>query len=422
MAGLMIAQLCKAKYDVTVLEQSKDIYSKHCTGGLSLGEWAINIFKTHIPNGELIKNAIFHKEIAIVSAFEGETKQSTIPLENYPVCTTTWDAVYRTLLSDIQYNSRTSEPMLLTNTKVTHAKYEDNVWKVSYTTGATYHVEQADILIAADGAHSTIRKATVTNAQPHFTGRLAWRGRVPGSIVIPQELKGVQEGLLVFVRMGGHYIILRVIFLSALEPPFLTISSYAVPNIEIADTSGKASMEWCWYYPYTEGASLDVENIAVSFVELDELFKDDLRVQRINETWKKHLQMTKDEVPPSIWTVLSSCDTPWVTKVTSFQEGLVDPCDQGSIEGSENSGDCRSVSLLGEKLFLIGEACAQLPPHIGASVDATAEQALAITDRLEGNIDSKTYLGWVKEVTARRHEDSEDTGEMGMYDHIKYQY
>jgi 2-polyprenyl-6-methoxyphenol hydroxylase-like FAD-dependent oxidoreductase len=225
----MVAKLCQ-ECDVIILEQNNALYSGKYDGGLSLGPWGQKVFDAHIPAPELLDRTIRTKWLSIFTLDHAEMermqKEGGVPrdytqpvAEEHRVVMTTWAAVYQTLLQDIDVDSEIDwktasegRPRLRVGAKVEDAQYKDGTWTITYRSTATNRVETeiADILVAADGAHSTIRRVTLSDVAPSYTGVVAWRGRVPDGVVVDRD-REIRNDLLVWYRMlRSQYIILSV--------------------------------------------------------------------------------------------------------------------------------------------------------------------------------------------------------------------
>lgn len=79
---------------------------------------------------------------------------------------------------------------------------EDEV-RVAYEQDGRRHTLAADVLIGADGVHSTVRDGLFGAESPRFTGNIAWRALVPVSCV-PEGL--VQPKATVWWGPGRHFV------------------------------------------------------------------------------------------------------------------------------------------------------------------------------------------------------------------------
>jgi hypothetical protein len=424
----MVARLCQDQCDVVILEQNETIYSEKHAGGLSLGRWAQKVFDVHIPAPDLLRRtirserlSIFTLDDAVMDSLQEEghrLNDYTQPvIEDHRVAMTTWAAVYRVLLQDIDvvdselaWNTASKARLrLCTGAKVEDARCEDGRWTITYRSRATNHcqTETADILVAADGAYSTVRRLLLSDTRPTYTGVVAWRGRVPDSVVLDLD-KEIRRDLLVWYRMReAQYIILWVPFLQPFDSGILTTRRYAVPVLDSADGNDGAVIEWCWYHPYEEGTDPELEDVMTTFVDQERLLEGKVEFLRAKK-WKDRLQRSSANLPRSIWDMLSQCETPWITKVTAAD---------GHDDGTDDEGDSESsdlyMSSLATKPLFAGEAYAKLPPYLGSSLDGVAEHALAIDDFLRGGSDEQALHSWQSDSTARRLRTSTHAGQQG---------
>ncbi len=86
--------------------------------------------------------------------------------------------IHRTDLLDLLAGAVRSQSnaQLFTNHRATECRHETGKATVNFANGAT---DSADLLLACDGVHSTLRANVLTSAQPRFRGQVAWRGLVP---------------------------------------------------------------------------------------------------------------------------------------------------------------------------------------------------------------------------------------------------
>lgn len=63
---------------------------------------------------------------------------------------------------------------------------------------------RADLVIAADGAHSAIRETVIPGSPPQYVGYVTWRGAVPATAVSEASRKVLQERILIFRTDRGY--------------------------------------------------------------------------------------------------------------------------------------------------------------------------------------------------------------------------
>ncbi|KNG52867.1 hypothetical protein TW65_09309, partial [Stemphylium lycopersici] len=381
LTGLTVAGLCQEECDVIILEQNNAIYSRKHDGGMSLGAWGQKIFEKHIPAHDLLNRAIRSDRLLILSPDDDEMaplqkrggvsweRTQFVPKE-HRVAMTTWAAVYEVLLRNIAIESENiwekgneARPRLRLGAKVEGAQYEEGVWSITYRSTVTNRLETetADILVAADGAYSTVRRVTSPDMAPNYEKVVAWRGRVPDEVLFQKETEidtEIKKGLLVWYKMRGfQYIIL-----------------YAVPILGSTSGDDDTVIEWCWYHPYEQGTDPELEAVMTTFADQERL------MERRAKKWKEYLEASRTNVPKSIWEMLSRCETPWITKVIAAplttETTAADAPDEDTDDeaGDQSSNMCASLPLPARPLFA-GEAYAPLPPYLGSTFEPGAEHA-----------------------------------------------
>jgi 2-polyprenyl-6-methoxyphenol hydroxylase-like FAD-dependent oxidoreductase len=100
------------------------------------------------------------------------------------------------------------EALLEIGAKVTDVSYIDGLVTVDYTNVVrdTNHSAKADLVIAADGASSTIRQIMMPELQRNYSGYFAWRGYVPEN-EISEETRQLFDPKLSFFTYSGGYIL-----------------------------------------------------------------------------------------------------------------------------------------------------------------------------------------------------------------------
>jgi 2-polyprenyl-6-methoxyphenol hydroxylase-like FAD-dependent oxidoreductase len=142
-------------------------------------------------------------------------------LQQMPQEFTSWEAIHATLraaVPDECYRAG-SEVVVVSQTGS----------KVSATLGDGSAME-SDLLVAADGSGSAIRRKMLPDIEARYAGYVAWRGTLDESDVPPGLLPFFND-LFTFseARSGGHML------------------AYFIPGSDGAVTAGSRRLNWVWY-------------------------------------------------------------------------------------------------------------------------------------------------------------------------------
>jgi 2-polyprenyl-6-methoxyphenol hydroxylase-like FAD-dependent oxidoreductase len=100
-------------------------------------------------------------------------------------------------------------------------------------------VATGDLLVAADGARSTVRSQMLPDVHPSYAGYVAWRGLVPEPALDPWAAH-VLGSAFIFQQGAGHLVL-----------------EYRVPGEDGSTADGRRRWNWVWYRPVARGAALD---------------------------------------------------------------------------------------------------------------------------------------------------------------------
>jgi 2-polyprenyl-6-methoxyphenol hydroxylase-like FAD-dependent oxidoreductase len=207
-------------YSVHILERSSSSTLQSQAAGIRAGPELHSFISTHVPN--------FDPEYAIApDVFEivrqsGEVEMAIPPAD--PLRLTTWKKVYDMLLSTFlgeKNGDGDGKAVYETKMKVEDVREEgDGKVLVTYRNleDDTTKTVQADLVIAADGAHSTVRRIISSDdvEAPRYAGYVTWRGRVPEEDV-SQETRAALQNRCVLMRVQDGYMISYVQILQLIQ-------------------------------------------------------------------------------------------------------------------------------------------------------------------------------------------------------------
>ncbi len=243
----------------------------------------------------------------------------------------------------------------------------DRVWqRLRACTGGIYHhghtlvsVEQpgntvvanfaggeqidADLLIAADGIQSTVRKQLFPQSQPQYVGYIAWRGLVDESELSPQARDRL------FDRFGFCL------------PPHEQMLGYPVDGI---DRDGKATCRYnyVWYRP--AHPEFDLPRLLKG--SDGQQYADAIPPNRLHPDVVDDMRQAAERLlAPPFAEVVRRTKTPLLQPIV----------------------DLETPSMIQGRIALMGDAAFVARPHVGAGVTKAAGDARALADLLSQHDD-----------------------------------
>jgi salicylate hydroxylase len=188
----------RAGFDVDVYEQAPEL--TEVGGGINMGPNAARILYKLGLGGDLDRQAVRPASTHQRRWQDGRTLQRA-PLN--PRCEELYGAphltVHRADLLSIIAAGFPPERIHLGHRLVGHADKGDRV-EAAFANGARV---TADVLVGADGIHSTVRAALLGEEAPRFAGCVAYRGLVPVERIADLEL---EIGSQSWLGPGGHLV------------------------------------------------------------------------------------------------------------------------------------------------------------------------------------------------------------------------
>lgn len=221
LAGLFTATALRSTgWDVTVFEQSPNALDSR-GGGIVLQPDVVAAFR--------FAGIVTPEPLGVASGERVYLDRHGGVLEQFhmPQMQTSWNLIYTALKNALPPES------IRAGDAFSSFVVEGNEVIARFSSG---HTERADLLIAADGPASTVRRFVLPDAAPAYAGYVAWRGLVAERDLGEAAAQRLR-GRFTFQQSPGH---------SAL--------AYLIPGHDGSVQRGERRFNWVWYRKATPDA------------------------------------------------------------------------------------------------------------------------------------------------------------------------
>jgi 2-polyprenyl-6-methoxyphenol hydroxylase-like FAD-dependent oxidoreductase len=192
-------------YEVHVLERSSPETLQSQAAGLRAGPDVHAFIERYVKNFPQYYNSIDTLEVLTA----GGQVATQIPVST-AFKTTTWLALYTLFMAALlRAEEGRAKATYETRKQVTDVRKENGKMSVTFRnldTGTSQN-SIVDLVIAADGASSKVRKQFLPNVAPEYVGYVTWRGRVAESEVSQRTREALREkSTITPLKRNGYFL------------------------------------------------------------------------------------------------------------------------------------------------------------------------------------------------------------------------
>ncbi|KAG8528804.1 uncharacterized protein KY384_006493 [Bacidia gigantensis] len=215
------------------------------------------------------------------------------------------------------------------------------------TTQGNCSTATADLVIAADGPSSTVRRLLTPEIQRTYAGYVAWRGTVAEHLVSPSARETFVEKFTFFHAPGTQ------------------ILAYVIPGPNGTLEPGERLINWVWYCNYAED-SPELHDLMTDSEGATHRYTLPPDKNSKPEVLEQQRAFASQLLPPQFAELVRKTVTPFVQAITD-------------VLASENI-------FYDGKVLVLGDALAGFRPHTAASTNQAAYDAILLSDLMEGQM------------------------------------
>lgn len=215
---------------------------------------------------------------------------------------------------------------------------------------------EADWLIAADGAQSTVRALVAPEIGPSYCGYYIWRGLIDETLIPRRVLEEIAGRLVFGMAPGGHWL------------------GYLVAGREDQLRPGERRYNWAWYRSGDEEALRELLTDAHGVHHAGGIPHD-----RIRPALRDAMRAEASELlAPQMQAVIAATERPFLQAIHELG------CDR----------------LVHGRVVLIGDAAFTARPHVGMGVSKAAQDASTLAAALDASEALPAVAAWEQQRVA----------------------
>ncbi|CAO2655594.1 Nn.00g043970.m01.CDS01 [Neocucurbitaria sp. VM-36] len=217
-----------------------------------------------------------------------------------------------------------------------------------------------DLVVAADGSNSSIRRILAPEVKAEYAGYVTWRGTVPEDSVDREVLELLGANATVHRMNRSHFIV------------------YIIPTDEGALTPGKRLINWVWYHELPANSPSLTETMTDIHGKLHQGTVPRSLIRPA--VWAKQKTLGISKAPDCIVQLLERTQAPFVSKIYD----VASP----------------QAVFMGGKVVLVGDALVKFRPHCALSTNQAAFDCLALEEVVQGRVSMRQ---WERKVLVYGH-------------------
>ncbi|KAK0614988.1 hypothetical protein B0T17DRAFT_619823 [Bombardia bombarda] len=405
LSGLMHGiQLKSLGHNVTVLEQDPSSMRKSHAAGISFGANMEEFLKRYDRNNSSTTPTSIKATGSHVS-FRTHPQVHHVNIARKNTC---WGVLYRVFRANFdglqtelcpgppKHRDGDGQASYCTGKKVVALEYDHDQAEIGrvgkkatgkvvvlvedVTSGKRDKPFLADLVIGADGFHSTVKQLVLPQNAPaaelEYSGYVAWRGTIAENEVSAETREFFKNGFA-FDFMSRSYILV-----------------YIIPTDTGIFAPGTRLLNLVWYYNIPHSAP---EKMDAVFTDIDnQHHTNTVPAGLVNPAiWGQCRDSMLPNMAPAFVELVKKIDQPFVTRISD------------------------SVAILPSNLFwdgrvaLVGDAFATVRPHLGRATDHAAWQCLEMGKLWRGEITTEQWERELRVETERLWLLSKGLGECG---------
>ena len=305
--------------DVTILERSSGCFG--LGSGVMLPKKTVDrciendLFDSNIGRSH-VSNRYFYRK--------NEQNQEHFWTQPIRAIAFNWAEIYQNL------RRRVAPAHYHTHAEVTHLEKNEHGYRITTTNGKIY---EADLVIAADGVDSIARANLLPEAQPEYTGYIAWRGVI-------ENQSGFEKDMSYYAFPNGHLLL------------------YRIPASDYTHTK-KTLLNWVMFENHQELSLMDLL--------IDNQGKQHTRSLPAGYLTEQHIhylhQLSQSLLPAPILDVIVRTPQPFIQAIFDFQ----------------------IPTHLNEHVIFVGDAASTLRPHSGSGVSKAIGDGFQFSDCIKSD-------------------------------------